>query len=1011
MITLQILTFSTWHTVHLTNPSLTLELTGVLFNEDKGGTYTYPFTIDVDENINVFGSCAEVYGDSLYTILHDAKARVVANGIPILQGKVDLDKSVDIKLNSDTGHRNIEIKVVSRNKSYEDKIDGVRLRDLNVRGDNIQIGYCLPKNLPFQVTYTKKVYNTDKNSKTSIKVNGTTWDVVLESSETKTVTASVTLPHYLFAKLSSVYGESGDPNHDSGYYQGGSLYLNYGTFDFTNVQNPYNPNDPLANPFCNVRVCYKKYSKDSSGNWKNEERGYNVGQPDRINSAPCFYVGYVFDLAMREIGMPVTSNALNSIMDYKRMAFYHADAQYDETEAPDAYGNYLSSTSTTQENRCCIGGYFNIKTKYQAGQQYDGNQCVWSPVQSDGKRRIIKCDFSGKWIRPMYHLNNAFANADNLPDIEVKELIEDITTPFAGKVIYDEFTESIKIILMRDVMSAVSSSVDVPCEVISEPVKTENNIRGFRLKYAGSNSLSYNTVTKVKNESEGSDATAYNYHGYKNIQLLKAGNSFSNYIQLAMGVNCFDENVYIDTNTSNMYRIKVDDSAATQGEWFPSVFEVAGYRDVEIGDCSDDDYVEQVSIPFAPAMATISNPSRILVKSMSSGEIESPIYAQYLEGEIHYRGSKSFVETEYRYDNIPLEQLVNGFGEYVSALHVDVGVWINATEGYSNNSSESPYYDNECDNTIGIMRSSGSSAGIAIYDDNFDGQGTSRYTETAGSDAEFFSDSVNHFGQKFDYNGDTDKLTITVSNAPSLISQYFPNSNANLLASTRAVSGSAMIEKGWTDVSSSDTCTVYSMTYEFGGYYYLMTPIKDDGTILSSDEMSAYVQTLSSKDVMSYDRSNNNIIIGRYSSVDEADRYAIFLHNIHEVYYVSNVNSEVDLPISNGIGYDFKDAISLKLKAEKPKDGDETKGKYYECSADYAKRGLYDKFYADWAQFLINHKVINLPLRMELAAFQQLVYDTTQWYTFGDYTGLIKNGTATINDDGTVSLDLKLAYL
>lgn len=867
---LQLYTFSTWHDIDLKDPTLSIELTGVLFNPDKGGVYSYPFTIDIDENIAAFGSSAEVYGDSLYTILHDAKARIVAGGVPILQGKVDLDKSVDIKL-SDNGHRTIEIKIVSRNKSYEKKIDGIRLRDLDVRGQNIQIGYAFPKNVPIDCDYTRKEYRINGSGSHRVKYNGITWDCDLLSSEEKTGTAYFAMPYYLFTHIDKdIYADSDCPNKKiTGWMQ--DLASPIAPFNFTNVQEAYDPLYPEAHPYCNVRACYDEYQQNDD-EWE-KRHNFCVSDPDRVNSAPCFYIGYVFDLAMRQIKMPVTTNALNDIIDYRRMAFWHADPQFKVSDTPVSSTTIgMSGTSHT-----LVGGWFNVQASYKAGQQYNGNQTVMTAVPGDDKSHFIVCDFKDKDGDKSFHtrfsLHAAYATADNLPDIEVKELIDDITTPFGGRVIYDDFTESISIILLRDVMRSMNTTT-IPCELTAEPTKSENDIRGFRLRYSSANTISSNTVTKVKNETSGSDETQYNYQGYKNVKYLREDEEFADYAELAMSVSLTDENLYIDPVTGNKYRIKVDGDAKTQGDQFPSVFEVAGYHDVEIGDCTDKQYVEEVSIPFRPAISAVTNNYRIAAAGFRGKEVPSPVYAQYVEGEFHSGYSVKIggnrvelCEVKYDYDNIPLERIYDlGGKRQNNALHIDVELTIRAKEVPAG-STDFPYFDNECENVIGIMRGSGATSTTIIYDDDFDGQGTARYMQTAGTDAEFFSDSVNHFGETFDYNGDND-----------------------------------------------------------------------------------------------------------------------------------------------GIGYNFKDAVSLKLQAETHKDGDPSKP-YYDIDERFAKRGLYDKYYAEWAHFLIDHKVLTLPLRMELAAFQQLTLDTTRWYTFGDHTGLIKSGTAHVNDDGTVTLDLKIAYL
>lgn len=931
-----------WQYADLSGAELTLEVVGVIMSDEKGGTYSYPFTLDVEENELIFGSSGELRGESIYNRLHGARCKLIGGGLPIMQGKIDLDTSVDIKTKKN-GHHSVELKVVSRNKSYEEKIEGAKLRDLDLLKYKIQIGYSLPKELYFRYTFTRVTqkytgryedWNDNMLHYTGTGAPG--YVPPFTAPVTEVISKQdryVSLPHCMLPKYNdTIY---------HGTYSG----------NFVNVSEPYDPNNPTAHPYCNTRICYQKYKESDKDDKKDEvqwekERGYSIGEADRINSAPCFYLGFVFDAAMEQMGIPVTDNALNMIMDYKRMAFWHADAQYKLVPASERGAGFDFDGNPS----------FKAEAYYKSGQQYSGNNIYKFEFNREIYRYAYTFkDENGKdsrKITPMFTLHRAYANADNLPDLEVKDLIENLTAAFGAKVIYDEYLGSISIILLRDVMRDSENAIDVPCEII-ENYKTENDNRGFVLKYSGANAQSFNSITKAKNDSQGSDETQYNYYGYKNIVMLQQGSAYPSFQNLMFGASCYDMNLYIDSVTGNMFRIKVDGGAENQGSWYPSTFEVAGYRDVELGDCTENEYVKTVSIPFAPAIASITNQTEMRKAAQVGSDIPSPIYAQFVDGEIHNNGE--LIDHVYDFDAIPLDTITDDTGRTVTSCHMDVSVKITSFEEYTG--SDAPYYDNECENVIGIMRGSGSGESLIYYDNNYDGFGTEKYTKTAGSDSEFFSDSVNHFGEMFDYNGGGETI-VTREMAKPLIRSYFGNG-----------------KRDYTTYYNAELRVAYNINHKAWCLF----------------------------------ETNTSDIIGKYTSEQVANEYMNILIELRKLIFTTATEVTVKFP-DNGLGYLPSDALSLKLKAEKPVEGDKDKG-YYPVSDTFAKRGLWDKYYVDWANFWLNYHIANLTVRMELSSLVGIIHDTTKWYKFGEYTGLIKSGTARLKEDGSVELEVKLAYL
>lgn len=108
----------------------------------------------------------------------------------------------------------------------------------------------------------------------------------------------------------------------------------------------------------------------------------------------------------------------------------------------------------------------------------------------------------------------------------------------------------------------------------------------------------------------------------------------------------------------------------------------------------------------------------------------------------------------------------------------------------------------------------------------------------------------------------------------------------------------------------------------------------------------------------------------------------------------------------NYTGVDTSGRFSLYLRAEKPN----PEGGYFEISNESARRrGLFDKFYAEYAYFVTHRKIAKLTLRMEIADLINI--DWTKRYRIGGYIGFINRCSYTVNADGISEVELELYYL
>lgn len=121
---------------------------------------------------------------------------------------------------------------------------------------------------------------------------------------------------------------------------------------------------------------------------------------------------------------------------------------------------------------------------------------------------------------------------------------------------------------------------------------------------------------------------------------------------------------------------------------------------------------------------------------------------------------------------------------------------------------------------------------------------------------------------------------------------------------------------------------------------------------------------------------------------------------------VDNYSRAWDYNGTEAGGVETEGSISLKLRAEKPN----PEGGFYPVTEAYAqKRGLFDKFYAEYAYFVTHRKIVKITCGMELADLLNI--DWTVRYKIGDYVGFINKYSYTIDKDGIRDITIELYYL
>lgn len=149
---------------------------------------------------------------------------------------------------------------------------------------------------------------------------------------------------------------------------------------------------------------------------------------------------------------------------------------------------------------------------------------------------------------------------------------------------------------------------------------------------------------------------------------------------------------------------------------------------------------------------------------------------------------------------------------------------------------------------------------------------------------------------------------------------------------------------------------------------------------------------------------------GNYRVVFTAANYAFTSDSIDNCDRNFDYNGTAE-----GVGPDeLKGRFSLKLRAGKyDKDGNPIKdadGKPIVIQdKERAERGLYDKFWKEYAYFTVNKKIIHLTCGMEIADIVNL--DWTKRYKIGEWTGFIANYSFNVNKNGMSEVELEMYYL
>lgn len=557
-----------------------------------------------------------------------------------------------------------------------------------------------------------------------------------------------------------------------------------------------------------------------------EDRGpIWVLDADRPQSGICFYVLFFLDCLFEYLGVQFDNSALEAIGDMKRLCFFTTKCAYDtkplyarsyytkEDEAVkaglkqkgDVKEGFFQKQANSEkdvkdlfedvnkwlDSRGCGGTLklenpkdknvqevkyrkvtYKIVEKPHTGPFYNGGvfkdtEVVtvvddWETV-TVGKDNVasITCKSTIKKAQMSASIFRMYANEKNFPDESVSDVIDSLEQQFGIKFHYDYEQKKVTAYLIRDVFRKQNPTPrNFHAQVLSM-LPIAEKITGVRAGYAAE-SEAKEQRNNVKNQVKDFN-TDYDYIEYpKNSTVTSL-----TYKDIIHKVDSGQMNVFVDLQTGNKYRVKIDKEFTDASNMEPRLFEVAAMKGVEIGDCStlNEDFIQEFKSSFVPVGMVDAN-YRMALSSSTGSTCATDNPKQPNEVGKQYEGYE-FGEVNGSYAKTQMAALVDEDMEHefvkqyvkntMSSMVADFYVTeeLSLRESYDPSSTDdgnSPLQSYDWGLSIAIMRGGGIDATHEAYDYNYDGFGNSKWRTKAG-DYALTTDSIDPYGIEYDYNG------------------------------------------------------------------------------------------------------------------------------------------------------------------------------------------------------------------------------------------------------------------
>lgn len=558
-----------------------------------------------------------------------------------------------------------------------------------------------------------------------------------------------------------------------------------------------------------------------------EDRGpVWVLDANRPQSGICFYVLFFLDCLFEHLGVQFDNSALTAIGDLNRLCFFTTKCTYNieplyakelykkedeeviaglkkkddvkvgffqkQANSEKDVANLFDDVNAWLSSRGC-GGKLKLenpkdksvqevkyrKVTYKVVEKpYDGsfyNQGVFKDtevvtVEDDSwttvtvgtdKVASITCKSTIESAQMSASIFRMYANEQNFPAESVSDVIDSLEQQFGIKFHYDYEQKKVTAYLIRDVFRKQNPDPRTfHAEVLSMVPMTEK-ITGVRAGYAAESEAKEqkdNVKYAVKDFN-----TDYDYIEYpKNSTVTSL-----TYKDIIHRVKNTEMSVFIDLQTGNKYRVKIDKDFTNAGDMKPRLFEVAAMKGVEVGDCStlNEDYIIEFKSSFVPVGMVDANYRKALASSTGSkcatDNTKQPAevgkqYSGYEIGGINGSYAKTqmaaLIDEDMEHEFVK-QYIKNTMSSMVADFYVTEE--LSLRESYDPSSTDdgnSPLQSYDWGLSVAIMRGGGIDSTHESYDYNYDGFGNSKWRTKAGEYA-LTTDSIDPYGVEYDYNG------------------------------------------------------------------------------------------------------------------------------------------------------------------------------------------------------------------------------------------------------------------
>lgn len=545
-------------------------------------------------------------------------------------------------------------------------------------------------------------------------------------------------------------------------------------------------------------------------------------EADRPQSGICFYVLFFLDCLFEHLGLTFDNSALTAIEDFRRLCFFTTKCAYD-TRPLHVGSLYTKDDEAVQKGLKQVGdiklGYFQKQANSdkeakklfdEVNQWLDSRGCggtlsLENPrdksVQEITYQKVILRSQmvtdprfpnpDSKKIVPSGHVIDAsdtvkvgergvasiithskitgaqmsasvvnmYANEKNFPQESVSSVIDSLEHQFGIKFHYDYDRKHVTAYLIRDVFRKQAARPRTFHAQVLSMVPVTEKITGVRVGYSAES----DSKEQKRNVTEGVKDydTNYDYIDYKKSNVVTS----LTYREIIRQVHEGQQKLFIDLQTGNKYRVKINSEFTDAGNMEPRLFEVAAYKGVEIGDCSDEneDYVQEFISDFSPVGFVDVNYRKALdasnvpvcftdapVQPVEGQDIEGYV-ATEVNGQYAQNVLAAFVDEDMEHEFVK-QYIKNTLSSQVADFYVTET--LSLRESYDTTKTDdgnSPLQSHDWGLSVAIMRGGGVDSTHEPYAPNYDGFGNSKWRTVAGKYA-LSADTIDCYGNGYDYN-------------------------------------------------------------------------------------------------------------------------------------------------------------------------------------------------------------------------------------------------------------------